>query len=517
VRASDHTGERHTVRWRLPWSTLACLVWVCWLLLGLGVSLARAQGEGTWTPPVLLSQGIMDASGIPAGISNSVLAADMWGGVHSFWSAVFEEDAAIGDTLFYSFWDGTAWSAPLDVLYTPGKLIWIPKAVVDSRGLLHVAWTDNPTGQVWYARVPVTEASSVRAWSQPIAVPAGLASGLSISVDGAETVHLVYCGTGEYQGVYHTSSSDGSRWSTSAYVGDTGNTASEFVECRLSSAVDAKGRLHVVWGQSLVQVAPIYYSRSDDGGISWVPPVEVDRRDEKYSGLYAPGRPNLVAIGHDEIHLVWFGAPAGQRWHQWSADGGKTWSPAQPISTEVRGFMEPPALAADNAGTLHLVSRGWIDEGPSGTFYTYWRHGRWSPFSLIDKDVRYEGPYSSHGGGEFAALVVTGGDTLHAVWEVGLAEIWASSLEVDAPAVPPRPQPTLQTRSTDRAISTSAVIATPLGSAAMPTALPGTGSIPSRAPSGVGGSGLEVALIATLPSVVLVGLALFVRRAQVRK
>ena len=514
MRASDHTAERHTVRWRLPWPALTCLVWVCWLLLGLGASLARAQGEGTWTSPVCLSQDIMDAPGVPARVSHSVLAADMWGGVHAFWSAVFDEDAAIGDTLFYSFWDGTAWSTPLDVLYIPGKLIWLPKVAVDSKGWLHLVWMEGAVGQVWYVRVPVAEAGTVRAWPVPQGVGDGLVSGISVAVDMDDNVHLLYCGTGKYQGVYHTSSADGTSWLTPVYVGETGV---EDPECRLGQAVDARGRLHAVWGQSLGQIGSIYYARSEDGGRSWLPPLEVDRKDEKYFGEYAPGRPNILEFGPDEVHIVWFGAPAGQRWHQWSADGGRTWSLAQPISTRVRGFMEPPALVADSAGTLHLASRGWIDDGPDGTFYTYWRNGRWSTPSLIDENVKYEGSYSPHGGGEFAALAVTGGNTLHVVWEVGLAEIWASSLEADAPDVPPRPQPTLQTGSKDRAASTSSVVATPPGSTATSTASLGPVSIPLHAPSRVGGSGLDVALIAVLPSVLLVGLVLFVQRAQVRR
>jgi hypothetical protein len=502
------------MRRRLPRSALVSLVWVCWLLLGIGISVTRAQGGGTWTPPVLISRGVMNASVIPARVSYPILAADMWGGVHAFWSAVFDEDAEIGDTLFYSFWDGTAWSTPLDVLYTPGKLIWLPKVAVDSKGWLHLVWMEGAVGQVWYVYVPVAEAGAVRAWPVPQRVGDGRVSGISVAVDMDDNVHLLYCGTGKYQGVYHTSSADGTSWLTPVHVGETDV---ENPECRLGQAVDARGRLHVVWGQSLGQIGPIYYARSEDGGRSWLPPLEVDRKDEKYFGEYAPGRPNILAIGPDEVHLVWFGAPAGQRWHQWSADGGRTWSPAQPISTRVRGFMEPPALVADSAGTLHLVSQGWIDDGPSGTFYTYWRNGRWSTLSLIDENVKYKGSYSPHGGGEFAALAVTGGNTLHVVWEVGLAEIWASSLAVDAPDVPPCPQPTLETGPIDRAASTGAVIATPPGSTATPTASLGTISIPPRAPSRVGGSGLEVALIAVFPSVVLVGLVLFVRRAQVRR
>jgi hypothetical protein len=507
-----HGGKGYVVRWRLRWSVLICLGLTAWLLTGMWVSSARAQQEEPWKDPVLLSQGITGASGISARASHPVLVTDKWGRVHAFWSAIFEEDAAIGDTLFYSSWDGSAWSAPVDILYTPGELIWIPKVAVDAQGGLHVVWTDNTAGQVWYTSVPATQAGSVHAWAEPAAVPVGLAAGLSLAVDGAGTVHLVYCGTGEHQGVYHTSSSDGSRWLASTYIGDTGETTSESIECRVGLAVDGRERLHVVWGQSLVQVAPIYYSRSEDSGRSWLPPIEVDRVDERYTGMYAPGRPNILAIGPDEIHLVWFGAPAGQRWHQWSADGGDTWSPAAQIHPGLRGFMEPPGLVADSSGTLHLASSGWIDEGESGVFHTYWRHGNWSPLALIP---RPEG--QGERGGEYTALVVTEGSTLHVLGDlIGFVGIWASSLALDTPRVPAGPRPVIEASSTAEFTSSASVVPVPTEGWATPAAA--ATAIPSGSALATQSSSERVLVIAVLPTALLIGLVLFVRltRGRVR-
>jgi hypothetical protein len=513
VRASDHTGERHTVRWRLPWSALACLVWVCWSLLGVGVSSTRAQGGGTWTPPVVLSQDLLDGSRAPGWVSQLVVVSDVWGDAHAFWVAAFDEDRPIGDTLVYASWDGTAWSVPVDVLYTPGNPFWIPKAAVDSQGWLHLVWTDNTAGHIWYARAPVAEATSVRAWSLPVEATHGLAAGVSVTVDADGGVHVVYCGVGEHQGVYHVRSVDGKVWSVPVYIGETGETAPESLpECRLGQAVDDRGRLHVVWGQSFVNLAPVYYARSDDGGRSWLPPLEVDRQDEKYYGQYAPGRPNILAIGSDEIHLVWFGAPAGQRWHQWSADGGNTWSAAEQIHPEFRGFTEPPALAADSSGTLHLASAGWIDEGPHGTFYTYWRDGRWSPLALIPKPQGRVGE-----GGEYTALSVTGGNTLHVVGDLsGFFAIWASSLEVDAPVVPARPRPALEASPTAQLASSASVVAVPTESRATPAAAVDATAIPPGSAPVRQGSSERAVIIGVLPTALLIGLVLLMQLARGR-
>jgi hypothetical protein len=125
--------KRHLLR-----IAVACLVLMCLLPVGGRTSSVDAQGQGPWTPPIHLSEGVVDESRVPNRVSYPIVVADEWGDVHALWSAVFAEDAIIGDTLFYSFWDGVAWSTPVDVLYTPGKPIWIPKAAVDSGGWLHL-------------------------------------------------------------------------------------------------------------------------------------------------------------------------------------------------------------------------------------------------------------------------------------------------------------------------------------------------------------------------------------------
>jgi hypothetical protein len=428
----------HGIREHRVYRALRCLILMC-AMVAIGARshtvTVGAQAPGAWAQPMLLMQGAGIASAVSGSpsVSYPVLVPDTAEGVHALWVAVYDAGAAIGDTLFYSFWDGMAWSVPVDIVHTPGELVWVPQVAIAPDGLLYVVWTDG-SGQVWYTRAPSARAGSVRAWPAPAPASVGLASGLAISADDASRVHLAYCAAGDDHGVYHATFSEDGGWSRAVYVGETGNTASQVAECRLGMAFDAGERLHLVWGQSFFQVAPVYYARSDDGGLSWRSPLEVDRWDDRYAGLYAPGRPNLVAIGRDEVHIVWFGAPEGERWHRWSADGGNTWGSSEPVSTRLRGFMEPPAMAADSAGRMHLLSRGWIDEGPSGTFYTFWQEGQWSPLSLIDKHVHYGGNYSTAGGGEFASLAITSDDTLHAVWEVGLAEIWVSRLEVDAPA-----------------------------------------------------------------------------------
>jgi hypothetical protein len=506
--------ERH-----LPRFAWACLILVCLLPVGGWTLSVHAQGQRPWTPPVQISQGVVDESGTPGRMSHSIVVADEWGGVHAIWSAVFDEKAPIGDTLYYSFWDGTAWSTPADVLYTPGTPIWIPKAAVDTEGWLHLVWTDNPTGRVWYSRAALSEARSALGWDQPKPVVDGLASGVSLAVDAGSILHLIYCGAGEYQGVYHTSSGDGQTWSTPNYVGQVADSPLLTLECRLGQAMDARGRLHAVWGQALIQDTPIYYSRTEDGGASWLPPLEIDRRDERYEGLYTPGRPSILAVGPDEVHLVWFGAPIGQRWHRWSADGGDTWSPAEQLSPIFRGFMEPPALAADSSGTVHLLSMGWLEteERLSGLFHTYWREGRWSRLEYIDTPTELVPADGQSGGGEYAALAVSGGNTLHAVWELGLAEIWASRMGVDAPVVVPKPPPSAEIIATPQVAPTMDMTTQPAGGRETAGSTASPAASPVAEPSKAQGFWEAPLFLAVLPVALLLSLVALVRGIRWRR
>ncbi len=108
----------------------------------------------------------------------------------------------------------------------------------------------------------------------------------------------------------------------------------------------------------------------------------------------------------------------------------------------LRGFMEPPALTADSSGTVYMATMGWLEteEKPFGAFQTSWENGNWSPLTLLERPaIGASQSDESDGGSEFTSLTVAEGNHLHTVWELELAEIWASSLRTDAPAVPPQP------------------------------------------------------------------------------
>jgi len=180
----------------------------------------------------------------------------------------------------------------------------------------------------------------------------------------------------------------------------------------------------------------VYYLRSNDAGDSWTELLQIDSGEAGYDDQYGPSWPNILAVGEDQVHIVWDGQPAGQRWHQWSNNSGTSWSKSEVINKLHRGLTEPNGLAVDSSGVVHLLTLGWLDtnEFPNGPFYTYWKDGEWAPISRVTErsDWDAEGP----------SLAVVNGNQLLATWrhqEGSTNEAWASSLLVDAPLISPEP------------------------------------------------------------------------------
>ncbi len=405
------------------------------LLAGLGLlqtNLAtQAQEEEPWTPIFQLSEGILDSSGKPAEAAFPVLVSDEWGGVHAFFPALVDVEriGGVGDTLYYVRWEGSAWSKPNDVVHWTEGIIWLPQVVVDSNGWFHVAWTDNVNGTIWYSRAPVNQAVSAHAWSTPMELTGGGASSISIEIGAEDNIHLMYCEIGEYEGVYHLSSKDGITWSFHSLVFDIPDF--DFSDCLIRMAIDGRDRLHVALTMERQPSIVAYYARSEAGGQHWTTPHEIDRKNSLYWDDYGPTRANIEAIGSDQIHIIWDGSPAGQRWHVWSSNGGKSWYPPELIDEVHRGLTGINALGVDSMGRLHLVSMG-LD---GRAYHATWRDGSWSAFKLI-----------SDRGGQHPTLAIRSGKTLHAAWNLEVLrpiQIVSSQLETDSPSVYSTPLPTL--------------------------------------------------------------------------
>ncbi|MGB3715257.1 MAG: sialidase family protein [Candidatus Promineifilaceae bacterium] len=409
------------------------LLFVSILLYASIIFAASAQDETKWTIPEKLSETVLNEAGLPASTMSPVLVADLWGNVH----AIFAAKTGIGegasfDTLYYSKFDGYNWTQPIDVLYKSGSNFWSPQLTVDSDGWLHLVWIDGPMAM--YSQASAHAADLADSWSEPIRVSQGTVRNASIVAGLDGYVHMVYCSSEELGYLAHARTANGSDWSRPVEIAMVGG-------CWTRAAEDENGGLHVVYSEQpgAGVGSAVYYTRSADGGASWSIPLLVDSKDEGYLENYGPSWVNLATVGTDEIHIIWDGTPAGQRWHQWSADRGETWSKPSQISSIHRGLTEPNALAVDSSGRVHMVSLGWLGakDKPIGPFYTSWRDGLWSPLAFIGE----RGDWEPEGG----SAAILGGNHLVAGWrhETGEGnEVWVSDMAIDSPSIPPAIMPT---------------------------------------------------------------------------
>jgi hypothetical protein len=406
-------------------------------LLGLFVVIDQpiyAQQTEQWTTPVQLSVNIKNSEGQQADAYNEVMVADSTGIVHAFWAARIDtKTPAIGDTLYYSRWDGVKWSQPVDIFYVPGDVIWWPQVDIDREDRIHIVWVSN--GFVWYSHVYAKEAGSVKAWSKPVQVNNENTTNASIAIGSDGTIHIAYAAiVGDSNKILYTHSEDGNAWIYPVEL----FTMKEWFLPKLY--VDERLRVHLVFG-ALGAGEAIYYMRSDETGLNWSDPVIVDKRDDRYGKDYGPAWINVITHGTDEVHLVWDGAPYGQRWHQWSSDGGKTWSPAEQISDEVHGLTGTNAMIFDSTGLLHLFTLGVKGTPP---YYGTRQNGIWSSLEPIASQYTWDG--------EGPALAISG-DQLVATWwnrsEMAI-EVFASSLKINGTPMPihtPDATPTQPTAS----------------------------------------------------------------------
>lgn len=367
------------------------------------------------------------------------VVSDPAGYLHVFFRDDIERSGGQG-VIYYRRYDGekNSWSPPSDIIaMKDGSSVSALSAALDGRGEIHLIWRASQNA-VWYAHAPVGSAASARAWSQPRLI-GGAASALSIVVGGDDSLNVVYGGRDALHDVYYVRSDNGgTTWSQEAKVSQTESERTLATYPQL--AIDRRGRLHMVWTEMPLPVkgymsTAIWYSQSLDNGRTWSSAQPIDQFDiTRYQDNYGPQFASLGIVGMDEIHVVWNGAPRGQRHHRRSTNGGISWSKDEPIlGQDFRGETSFSPMVTDAKGRIHLVSAGFNTQGDV-LLYSYWDGQKWvSPIR-----VNSQGP-----GGEQPALVLLNGNQLALAWWSGSSGIYFVSRTVDTAFVAPKPWPTI--------------------------------------------------------------------------
>lgn len=359
------------------------------------------------------AQGGTVAWGEPIPLSNSsiqawqpTIAADLAGNVHIMWSqsTQLERPVGYGDTLYYTRWDGKKWITPVDVLVSPetGLGAEFPEITVTPDGTLHAIWgTGGVNSRLYYSRAPACCAEDPRNWSKPIMIGIGVNETSALLHDSEGRLYGMYASLDFKEPVFLRSDDGGNTWSKPIRI-VSGIRQNDEYTAYPRMALDGRGVLHAVWTIMPFPGRRIVYVQSPDRGTTWTEPVFIDEYSpEKYLDGFGPFLIDVEAVGEQEIHLTWDGAPTVERHHVWSRDGGKTWSEPDTFIPELTGGGRAlwNDMVADSQNTLHAVSikQPW---------HVQWLGNGWTPST----------PIGQRGFAENMRITVSEGYILHVVW-----------------------------------------------------------------------------------------------------
>lgn len=366
----------------------------------------QAQGgTSRWETPVALSAGATE------GGEQTAIAADKAGYVHVIWDSKANASDVQTGLIYYTQWDGSTWSLPVDIVASQG--IGYPNIVADSSGYLHLTYY---SGCYAYITAFYAEATSARGWSTPVCLDTTAVS-QNLIIDQWDVLHVVYVGTDNTLR-YRRSEDGGVSWSLPVVVGTGPDDA--FLHMP-AVAVDGEGGIHVIWSAArLPEGYPptgIFYSRSLDDGISWTYPVTLQE------GVAA--EPAIVARG-STLYAVWGSALSwAKRFYCSSPDRGQSWGQIVELVNGGGGLLWQPSLAVDSTGMVHVVTN---EEYP-GALYLYGLDDRWSTPETI-----YAAPMAH------ARLALGLGNQLHLVFR-DQRDASVQYMRLELPVPPETPQP----------------------------------------------------------------------------
>ncbi len=343
---------------------------------------------GSWfpPPPVWIDPLKINEGNLP--ISSLELIADSRGRFHAIW---IQPDALTNtadsanpkDIVYYSGYDGSSWSRPINVLSSPGGSVDQPSITVDAQDRLMMVWREPQSGTIYFSWANAAKAGSSSEWANPLALPIDqpLATSPMVTSDRAGKVYVVFAvPINEGRGIFITTSEDaGQTWSKPVRVVDAVAAGWEMVD-QPQIAISADNRFHLTWKVLKVvgENVPlgVYYTYSDDG-TSWLQPVQLVE-----SPIYWYQMASSADAG---IQLVWQentlrGYELKQ---QVSLDEGQSWSRPETIM-DVGTSLAPASLVRNQGGQLFLmiVAKDQVDKQVLRQWT--WMGDKWSEDASMD-------------------------------------------------------------------------------------------------------------------------------------
>lgn len=282
---------------------------------------------------------------LPVNISNSTITSykpkvlqDKLGNVYALW---LDSDFTSQYKLYFSKLEGEVWGSPQPIIssdkYSP---LYDFDFTIDNQNQIHLVYTQTVSGSgyvVHYTSYNGTE------WSNPQKVYQGFSP--SIEVDLNDKVHIAYS---SFSDIFY-SNLDGTVWSSSVNVSDDGQLYGDYTSGAKAIRIDKLGNIHIAWAKynfgimytkfdgkwsvpqlvsklalwpdntywlslganGVVAVAytqgpndcinqEIYFSLSEDGGLSWYSPTQIS----KTPGIGSRW-PSLAIVSANNIQAIW--------------------------------------------------------------------------------------------------------------------------------------------------------------------------------------------------------------------
>jgi hypothetical protein len=317
---------------------------------------ARPLGTADeWFPPPTLWSPISQVNSSPESYHSLAIVPSANGEFLAYWMMPKTTGNGLADIVNARLSDGR-WLLPEVLFEGTSTLSASPiTAVTSPSGQFYISWGDG-LGKLYLAQAPLTHAHIASAWSELAEIPiTGLARYPMLAVDDNNVLHLAYSvPINEERGVYLISSSDSGRtWSDPVTVFDATSAGWEAAgPSRL--AVTGDGQVHVMWEQQSFlesnepQTKALYYTLSEDGGLTFAPAEQVAE------GLFSWSA--LQAAEDQTIHQFWQTNDGSTviLTHRYSTDGGMSWSQPQVVN----GTPGQPTVAEGRDGVLHLLILG---------------------------------------------------------------------------------------------------------------------------------------------------------------
>jgi hypothetical protein len=446
-----------------------------------------------WSRPFSIS-GIIQGAWYPS------VTSEGGDSLHVIWTSSAEGQQ---DVLFYSHWDGLAWSRPIDVQFGGPRTA----LAADRFGQLHLLFSSG--GNLTQITAPFSKAMTAQGWSAAFRFNAvGTAGVGDLAVDHQGVLHVVWTEANgdcpNCYSVYHRSSSDGGEnWSK---VATLSSNAVDRRHVQLSVAPD--DTLYVSWDtlstRKKNQSSGSTVSRNH--GQTWA------AANEFQSPKGAPVQSAIGADGKGNALLLYRLQNKEEIDYQVTTNQGVSWSDPQQVPVILASLkssaFDKYALATDSAGILHLVVAGRVEGDP---VIPHLYHLEWDGKSWSKPDIIYDGGDVP----EYPSLVITNGNRLNVTWFTRSAgidagtpddadEVWYSTLTTSAPETTPEPTLTPIAKATQ----------TPVPPTVTPTATrtPFVSSAPETDSGTANPIGAQMVVFAgIIPVVVVIGLVLALR------